>query len=114
MPLSRLFSAACRSSPPGGAAYPNLSSTRKTACWWSPAPPQRVKSAIERLLDDPDLYRRLCDGARRRGDLFSKQCLVRSHGHGPSRLVREVKLSQGRPLPQICALWQTIYRLDVR
>ena len=29
-----------------------------------------VESAIKRLLDDPDLYRRLCEGARRRGDHF--------------------------------------------
>ncbi len=29
-----------------------------------------VKAAIERLLHDPELYRRLCDGAKRRGDYF--------------------------------------------
>ena len=29
-----------------------------------------VRSAIERLLDDPDLYRRLCKGAERRGEDF--------------------------------------------
>ncbi len=29
-----------------------------------------VESAIKRLLDDPGLYRRLCEGARRRGDHF--------------------------------------------
>ncbi len=29
-----------------------------------------VRSAIERLLNDPGLYRRLCEGARRRGDDF--------------------------------------------
>ena len=29
-----------------------------------------VESAIKRLLDEPELYRRLCEGARRRGDHF--------------------------------------------
>ena len=29
-----------------------------------------VESAIKRLLDEPELYRRLCEGARRRGDQF--------------------------------------------
>ena len=29
-----------------------------------------VASAIKRLLDEPDLYRRLCEGAKRRGDQF--------------------------------------------
>ena len=29
-----------------------------------------VESAIKRLLDEPDLYRRLCEGAKRRGDQF--------------------------------------------
>ena len=29
-----------------------------------------VRSAIERLLGDPGLYRRLCEGARRRGEYF--------------------------------------------
>ena len=29
-----------------------------------------VESAIKRLLDDPELYRRLCEGARRRGNQF--------------------------------------------
>ena len=29
-----------------------------------------VRSAIERLLADPDLYRRLCKGAERRGEYF--------------------------------------------
>ena len=29
-----------------------------------------VESAIKRLLDEPELYRRLCEGAKRRGDQF--------------------------------------------
>ncbi len=29
-----------------------------------------VRSAIERLIEDPGLYRRLCEGARRRGEYF--------------------------------------------
>ncbi len=29
-----------------------------------------LKAAIERLIDDPALYRRLCAGARQRGQFF--------------------------------------------
>ena len=29
-----------------------------------------LKAAIGRLLDDPELYRRLCEGARARGEVF--------------------------------------------
>ena len=36
----------------------------------APRSAAEVESAIKRLLDEPELYRRLCEGARRRGDHF--------------------------------------------
>ena len=35
-----------------------------------PRSSESLRAAIKRLLDDPDLYRRLCRGAERRGDYF--------------------------------------------
>ena len=51
-------------------SVPELVEHEKNGLLVEPRSAAAVKSAIERLLDDPDLYLRLCDGARRRGARF--------------------------------------------
>ncbi len=48
-----------------------------------------LKAAIERLIDDPTLYRRLCAGAKRRGELFRS-------GRHFDRLAEELRALAGR------------------
>ena len=43
---------------------------RKERLLVEPRSTSAVREAIERVIGDPDLYRALCAGARRRGDFF--------------------------------------------
>ncbi len=49
---------------------PELVEHEESGLLVEPRSAAEVESAIKRLLDEPDLYRRLCEGARRRGDHF--------------------------------------------
>ena len=49
---------------------PELVDHEESGLLVEPRSTAEVKSAIERLLEDPELYRRLCDGAERRGEYF--------------------------------------------
>ena len=59
-----------------------------------------LQAAIERLLDDPALYRRLCAGARGAGGTLPQRRLVRPGGAGLARPVRlaGARYGAGRPL----------------
>ena len=49
---------------------PELVEHEESGLLIEPRSAAEVRAAIERLLEDPRLYRRLCEGARRRGDYF--------------------------------------------
>ncbi len=49
---------------------PELVEHEESGLLIEPGSAAAVKSAIQRLLDDPNLYRRLCQGARRRGERY--------------------------------------------
>ncbi len=49
---------------------PELVEHEKSGLIVEPRSAAELKSAIERLMADPELYRRLCEGAKRRGDRF--------------------------------------------
>ena len=49
---------------------PELVEHEKSGLLVEPRSAAAVRSAVERLLDDPGLYRRLCEGAMRRGEYF--------------------------------------------
>ena len=51
-------------------AIPELVAHEANGLLVAPRSVDEVRSAIERLLGDPDLYRRLCEGAARRGEDF--------------------------------------------
>ena len=51
-------------------AIPELVGHEENGLLVEPRSAGEVRSAIERLLGDPDLYRRLCEGAERRGEDF--------------------------------------------
>ena len=51
-------------------AIPELVAHEANGLLVEPRSADEVRSAIERLLGDPDLYRRLCEGAARRGEDF--------------------------------------------
>ena len=51
-------------------AVPELVGHEENGLLVEPRSAGEVRSAIKRLLDDPDLYRRLCEGAKRRGEDF--------------------------------------------
>ena len=51
-------------------AVPEIVEHGKNGLLVAPGSAGEVRVAIERLLGDPDLYRRLCEGAERRGEDF--------------------------------------------
>ena len=52
---------------------PEMVEHEKSGLLVAPRSVPELKAAIERLMDDPALYRRLCAGARRRGEFFRSE-----------------------------------------
>ena len=90
-------------------AVPELVEHEENGLLVEPRSAGEVRSAIARLLGDPDLYRRLCEGAARPGRALSKRQMARSHGCGPARPLSTPAQAKADPAisgPKMCGAWR--------